>query len=241
MSQSVLSDVIQKDMNITDNQSFNQFSLCLMRDTAKTHRLYTIYKLYQDSIDTRKIKTTSAKILYGRTVCDNYVSFYDHCQSNNFNPPVDWKDMRSHILEYYSQFPHEVENDDIAEALRKTVMSVVSESYATGNKLFITYSTFRAILARRPFIFIANKGILLQLKKWGFKTYNHLFDESYDNIEDVYERTALVIDTVKKISESDWQDIYSKSLEVAEYNYNHFISNAYKEQDKYVKIFSRDV
>ena len=68
-----------------------------------------------------------------------------------------------------------------------------------------------------------------------------LINEQETNIEDVYERTALVIDTVKKISESDWQDIYSKSLEVAEYNYNHFISNAYKEQDKYVKIFSRDV
>ena len=236
LSQSTLQSTIIKDM-VTD--VFDQMSLCMMRDTAKTHRMYSIYKIFEEDIQTHIIRTTSAKCLYGRTVCDNYVSLYEHCYDNKIQVPFDWKNMRSHILEYYSGCPHEIENDDVDEALRRTLISLVSESYATGKKLFITYSTFRAILARRPFLFIANKGILQQLKTWGFKTYSDIFDESYDEIEDVYERTDHIFETIKKISESDWDDIYRKSAEVAQYNYEHFLKTTDDSQNNYIAIFEK--
>ena len=77
-----------------------------------------------------------------------------------------------------------------------------------------------------PFIILGRPGILKNLKEKGFQTFPELFDESYDEIEDDYERFTKVVSEVKRVCELDineLHEIYStKLLSKIVYNQKHF-------------------
>ncbi len=49
----------------------------------------------------------------------------------------------------------------------------------------------RSIANMRPFVVVGNQFSLYHLKKMGFKTFPHIFDESYDELEDSTRLTAI--------------------------------------------------
>ena len=67
---------------------------------------------------------------------------------------------------------------------------------------------------RKPFVVIGAPGILTQLKKLGFRTFNEHFSEQYDNIEDNFQRIFLIFDTIAKIKQ------LSDTQAITDYNYN---------------------
>ena len=59
------------------------------------------------------------------------------------------------------------------------------------------------ILSLRPFVTFAAPGFLKNLRALGFRTFDELWDESYDGIEDPSERFAAFLEVVDRITRQD--------------------------------------
>jgi len=241
MSHGILWDTHTKDFSSNlSEETFENFSLCLMRDLRKEHRLYSIYKMRAENGLQGMVKTTSPKRHGDQTICDNYATLYHYYKEHNYQKPINWANMRNHLLDYYVYSPLEVPNDDIDEAQRRSLFALVSESFCFGDKNFITYSTFRAILSKRPFVIFGNKGVLKQLRAWGFETFDGiLLDESYDDIDDGFARVDAAVVALKynKVKNLPRLEAYERVQGIVEHNYNHFMKSQPTAADKYLELF----
>jgi hypothetical protein len=87
----------------------------------------------------------------------------------------------------------------------------------------ITEKTYKAIACKRPFFAFATPYFLEDLKKLGFKTFHPYIDETYDTIEDNFQRTQYIVKEVERIcnlSETDRKQLLHNVSSVVEYNYN---------------------
>lgn len=120
-------------------------------------------------------------------------------------------------------------NFDIHFNLSKGVpLELVNETYAFGlDSLFVSEKIFKPILSKSIFLLIGNPFILSFLKQLGFKTFPHLFDESYDEELDNVKRTNIVFKNLQefcKIPLADCKKIYDENAEILDYNYNHILN-----------------
>lgn len=94
--------------------------------------------------------------------------------------------------------------------------------WMSEDQVFITEKTWRCIQNKRPFIIVGNQYSLKYLHSFGFKTFPHLFDESYDNLPNS-ERFFSAMNEVKKACDSDRiHTLYSdtETLNILEHNWN---------------------
>jgi hypothetical protein len=97
-----------------------------------------------------------------------------------------------------------------------------------GENITITEKIMKPIINLHPFIVITTGGFLKELKSLGFKTYDGLFDESYDDIVDKWERFDFITNEIDRIlskSREEIRDLYEKYLDVCIYNRNHLLKN----------------
>ena len=72
-------------------------------------------------------------------------------------------------------------------------INVVTEAFPhVEQDLFITEKTFKPMLQLQPFLIQGNRHTLKKLQEFGFKTFPTLFDESYDDLPTVEERTEAI-------------------------------------------------
>lgn len=83
---------------------------------------------------------------------------------------------------------------------RSSLISVVSETYFFNKEIHITEKTYKPIALGHPFILLAPKGTLLELRKQGFITFKGIWDESYDIIEDDTKRMQHIVKLLEGIS-----------------------------------------
>lgn len=114
------------------------------------------------------------------------------------------------LLRYYDQF--EVE--------------LVCESFVRGDTFFPTEKTVRPIIGKKPMLVYGPKNYLKHLKELGFKTWDTVWDESYDQYEGI-ERWKLmqkVIDQIHFWGDWEWEPKLKQANEIAEHNFNHFLA-----------------
>lgn len=113
--------------------------------------------------------------------------------------------------------------------INSTAISVVLETVVDGEKIHLTEKILRPIACGHPFLLIAGPGSLSYLRSYGFKTFDSVFDESYDQQTDTVKRLEMVVETMKNIqqlTDSDWERINA----IAAYNKQHFFSDAFVAQ-----------
>ena len=111
--------------------------------------------------------------------------------------------------------------DDLTSAL----FHVVTETVYFQDKLHLTEKVFKPIVAKRPFFLVAALGNLAYLKSYGFKTFDHWIDESYDNEQDHYIRIEKVTAELARLCAMDrsaLEQMHLEMQEVLEFNFNHF-------------------
>jgi hypothetical protein len=96
--------------------------------------------------------------------------------------------------------------------------SVVGETISNNNCFFVTEKTAKPLMAGRPFIMLSGKHTLKHLHDIGFKTFDPVIDESYDEIDDEYERISMAFQSFKKLCLLDPKDVYNKLHPVLEHN-----------------------
>jgi len=90
-------------------------------------------------------------------------------------------------------------------------------------ELFLSEKTFRPIYTAQPFLILGNPGTLKTLRDKGYKTFSDYWDESYDEDVHVLERIDRLLNTMRYIARTPWDEIHSwmESLEpILTHNFN---------------------
>ena len=108
-----------------------------------------------------------------------------------------------------------------------TEIEVVLETLFDDPRLHFTEKILRPIAIGQPFILAGGYRGLEYLKYYGFKTFESVWDESYDVIKDPYLRLKAIIDLMISISQWD-PDTKKKKIKqaqkIAKYNKKYFFS-----------------
>jgi hypothetical protein len=108
-----------------------------------------------------------------------------------------------------------------------TYFSTVLETMQHGLCWWPTDKTFKACAYYHPFLIIGQHHTLKRLKELGFETYDNIFDESYDGIEDFNARLDAII---KNIDNFDTKPYDSVTNEKLQHNHNLFFNKELIEQ-----------
>tara|TARA_B100001093_G_scaffold200052_1_gene192224 strand:- start:3875 stop:4894 length:1020 start_codon:yes stop_codon:yes gene_type:complete len=102
---------------------------------------------------------------------------------------------------------------------------VITESVFNNddNLTFLSEKTFKTILLKMPFIIIGQPYTLKKLKSLGYKTFNHMWDESYDEIRDTNKRMNAIIKLVSHLSTIDLKQLVVDNYDILEYNYKNLM------------------
>ena len=95
-----------------------------------------------------------------------------------------------------------ISNETIPSSIYTTApISYISTSFpARDNQVFIHMSTFNPIYNYHPILFNGNPYTLREMKRLGFKSFDWLFDEKYDEVPSERERLIYSLVEFEKIS-----------------------------------------
>jgi hypothetical protein len=115
-------------------------------------------------------------------------------------------------------------NLNIIKYYQHTFVDIVNETHTVGDCFFITEKTWRAIVARRPFIIMGNADFLKNLKKLGFETFEQFWSEEYDNYGQANRiQTILpVLEYISNLTTDQMCAILKKMKPILDHNYNTF-------------------
>ena len=183
--------------------------------------------------------------IFKNDMVDNHISCPDTCPAENISIhhavkplatkypdiesvfaaqtlPINFKDETDHPMHscWLSLF------DQSAESL----LYLVTETVATGRRHHLTEKTFKPIALGMPFVIVGTKGSLEYLRSYGFKTFGHIWDESYDQADDSVriQRIASLIKSLDELPTDAKQDLFDAAHEVVEHNWNHFYNGGFE-------------
>jgi hypothetical protein len=173
------------------------------------------------------------------------LNLHDHCQTSisaiepelgihysqhKFQNP-EWQ--TSETLEKYfpintaqSNYSASFNSDDY----NSTDIEIVLETLFDDDRLHLTEKSLRPIACAQPFILTGTRGSLEYLRGYGFKTFDTIWDESYDLIEDPEQRLICITNLMKQITTWRPNDRLQKLKQaqiIADYNRRHFFSQEF--------------
>ena len=107
-------------------------------------------------------------------------------------------------------------------AYRDTYFSLVTETVFNYPYSFRTEKIWKPIGVGHPFIAVANAGFYRDLHRMGFKTFEHLIDESFDSIENSQDRIERIATVVEDLCSQDLASFYKECYNVCKYNQEHY-------------------
>jgi hypothetical protein len=102
----------------------------------------------------------------------------------------------------------------------QTAYSIVAETNAENDFVFYTEKITKPILAQRLFIVLAGYNYLKNLRSLGFKTFDCVIDESYDEELDNITRYNMACEQMLKLSQLPQQEVLEKIKPIVEHNKN---------------------
>jgi hypothetical protein len=125
-------------------------------------------------------------------------------------------------------YPRYGRDQDIYEPqFNATAVNLVSETNDNDHDVFMTEKIWKPILAKQVFVVHGNYGYLEKLKQLGFRTFDTVFDESYDLERDSDKRADKIIDLCKTLITMDKQKLYRDTESIRQHNVDVFFDNIY--------------
>ena len=155
-------------------------------------------------------------------VCPGIVeSFTNHKADNLF--PRQFKNEHDHPMRSYQL--------DLFTESAESLVYLVSETVADGKRCHLTEKVFKPICLGMPFVLLSTVNSLQYLKKYGFKTFNEFWDESYDtevNMVRRIEKIAQVLHALDRLTLKQKNDLWQNLIPIVEYNYQHFYNGGFE-------------
>ena len=110
----------------------------------------------------------------------------------------------------------------------QTAFSILSETEHNNSVYMLTEKTAKVALGRRVFVAFAGCGFLQLMRNAGFRTFNSIIDESYDQIENDQDRWQAAFDQVIRLCDSDQIDVLSQARPILEHNYDMIMQHPWR-------------
>lgn len=108
------------------------------------------------------------------------------------------------------------------DAYRDTYFSLVTETVFNYPYSFRTEKIWKPIAVGHPWIAVANQGFYRDLRNMGFRTFDHVIDESFDQIGDNQQRIERIATIVEDLCRQDLASFYQECYNVCKYNQQHY-------------------
>jgi len=209
---------------------------------TREYRLKFVEKIIENNLH------SSFKYNFFETDNNTHYSILTDVNINEYFPKQEFikqESMITHIIKGHSsdtqkpgqELHHDVTSDSSAyidiKDYKSTAIQIVAETLFDTEKIHLTEKTFQPIVAGQPFLTLSAPGTLEVLRYYGFHTFDHVWDESYDTIKDPGERMTAVLEQIKKLnslSKEEFKQVYEKCLAVCEHNRQHFFSDRFEQQ-----------
>ena len=192
-----------------------QVSFCSMSAVHKNHRDYIIQNLLPQ-FDKSRYAVKYAGQPYGVNLSN--IDFikknsptedqnYFHDEGNLIFESARGKELQVRPSQY---MPIDIYNI--------SYYNIVAESNHEGSHFFPTEKIWRPILSGIPFVCISTQNFLKRIRDLGFRTYNTVWDESYDSIKNSQQRLEAVTKLCIELENFDWNRNKDKLVEIATHN-----------------------
>lgn len=118
-----------------------------------------------------------------------------------------------------------------------TYFSVVTETVFEYPYSFRTEKIWKPIVVGHPFIAVANCGYYRDLHNLGFKTFGHVIDESFDQIENNQDRLTRISEVVRDLCQQDLASFLAECYNVCKYNQQHLAEMRVKVRQEFPERF----
>lgn len=116
------------------------------------------------------------------------------------------------------------------QVYNQTAYSIVAETHVKTEVSFFTEKIAKPLLARRLFVVFANYRYLYNLRQLGFRTFNGIIDESYDEIYNNENRWAMAFEQVRQLCNRNQQEIFAMIKPIVEHNYQLMMDTDWDQQ-----------
>jgi len=125
-------------------------------------------------------------------------------------------------LSYHDEFLFTINSD----WYYRSKVDIITETILDGDDIHITEKTFKAIYLGLPFVISASKGHLKALRDMGFKTFNSVINEDYDDMSG-RDKIKKIIDSAEELC-----NIYNTKevLEICRFNQELYLNSEYRKQ-----------
>lgn len=202
------------DLNLLDSYNPSYDFLCLV-GRSKDWRNKFVKKLQE--IDLSNTLTSYYGKCLGNTELLNIDIDYDRDSSieefeKKFYKPIKIKDF---------DFNYNLSHFTKMELYYKTKFSLIVETEAKLTEYHITEKTLKCLILGHPFVVVSSFRYLKFLRSMGFKTYDSIIDESYDEIENLDFRINKIIEIVKNLKNIKFN--INTLRDIQNHNINNFV------------------
>jgi hypothetical protein len=102
-------------------------------------------------------------------------------------------------------------------------LSIVTETFYNGPELFFSEKIFNSMLYNHFFVYLGPAHSLKYLRSKGFKTWAHIINESYDDIENSAERLYAVTNAINEFVAkpiNEIEQLYAENIDIINHNKN---------------------
>ena len=195
----------------------------------RDHRVLFLYHLFKNKLEHNHISAPKICTYENTSIVDIAKKYYNIYPDiiqvlSDANLPKLFSDEQTQIMSscWLTNF----------KEAQDSLVYVPTETVYFGRRLHLTEKTFKAIALEMPFVLVATAGSLAYLREYGFKTFDNVFDESYDEeIDDVrrIEKVTELLKYLDSLSRAEREKIHQACLPIVEHNYNHFYHGGFAE------------
>lgn len=207
--------------------------ICLNRNSQRPHRYYLSlffekHKLYDKSLYSllMQLHLNDFKKL-------NYLEEYKKDVIKKIPLEIDTQNRIESLQGFHTG------NTFYKQNYLDSYFNIVTETCYESGQIFFTEKILKPLMCLQPFIVVSSPNYLKKLKNLGFKTFDSIWDESYDTIEDNEDRLLKIFDLILEISNwslDECEKNYKSVLDICIYNRNHL--STFWEIDEFSNILN---
>jgi len=134
-----------------------------------------------------------------------------------------------HTADCYHSDYHNLYHYTVEEHFANSYLNLILETHLDADQsggTFLTEKTFKPIKNAQLFVILGPVGSIKQLKKMGYRTFDHVIDHSYDNIENNTDRWASAMQEAERlIVHEHLHSLYAESEQDIVHNQRLFLQS----------------
>jgi hypothetical protein len=218
------------------DQSHKPYKFLFLNGRGRPHRKYLLERFRQLGLLEQSLYT----YLDGRGAGSRLLSLNDQGKELMGTPnivrslPVQYEVERYRDNRISDTHVHHFVKSDIfknewgeiylqAEPYIDTYFSVVTETVFEEPWSFRTEKIAKVLAQGHPWICATSRGWYRDLRRMGFRTFDHIIDESFDLIDDHRDRMERIVTVVNDLCQQDLGSFLAQCEDVCKYNQQHLI------------------